>query len=240
MLVFIALINVTLLRIVHQVSLSAFSKHLDGWWRFWSFVILLITENHNIDFSVVWISVTSKRATFKDPRNTLADLWFHSWRPYELRRVWINYRPIWATFIGFAYKHSPSLLRTPSVTFSRRTLLLPLNPCHRPMRTHHLPCFILLNWTSDLRLFNSLLEFCPACVLPLCLCSFPPLPPLPLFYCIGQMEDYHKPDQQTVQALRNIAARLRINSIKATTAAGSGWDETAGRLNTDLLIGAAL
>uniref|UniRef100_A0A673HP57 Uncharacterized protein n=1 Tax=Sinocyclocheilus rhinocerous TaxID=307959 RepID=A0A673HP57_9TELE len=32
------------------------------------------------------------------------------------------------------------------------------------------------------------------------------------------MEDYHKPDQQTVQALRNIANRLRINSIKATTA----------------------
>ncbi|KAK7883921.1 hypothetical protein WMY93_027044 [Mugilogobius chulae] len=31
-----------------------------------------------------------------------------------------------------------------------------------------------------------------------------------------------QPDQQTVQALRNIAARLRINSIRATTAAGSG------------------
>uniref|UniRef100_A0A8C8DGH1 Transketolase n=1 Tax=Oncorhynchus tshawytscha TaxID=74940 RepID=A0A8C8DGH1_ONCTS len=36
------------------------------------------------------------------------------------------------------------------------------------------------------------------------------------------MEDYHKPDQQTLQTLRNIANRLRINSIKATTAAGSG------------------
>uniref|UniRef100_A0A4W5QX77 Transketolase n=1 Tax=Hucho hucho TaxID=62062 RepID=A0A4W5QX77_9TELE len=36
------------------------------------------------------------------------------------------------------------------------------------------------------------------------------------------MEDYHKPDQQTVQALRNIANRLRINCIKATTATGSG------------------
>ncbi|XP_061730271.1 transketolase isoform X3 [Nerophis ophidion] len=36
------------------------------------------------------------------------------------------------------------------------------------------------------------------------------------------MEDYHKPDQQTVQALRNIANRLRIHSIKATTAAGTG------------------
>uniref|UniRef100_A0A8C1VEI3 Transketolase n=1 Tax=Cyprinus carpio TaxID=7962 RepID=A0A8C1VEI3_CYPCA len=34
--------------------------------------------------------------------------------------------------------------------------------------------------------------------------------------------DYHKPDQQTVQALRNIANRLRINSIKATTAVGNG------------------
>ncbi|XP_015284224.1 PREDICTED: transketolase-like [Gekko japonicus] len=36
------------------------------------------------------------------------------------------------------------------------------------------------------------------------------------------MEDYHKPDQQTLQALRDTANRLRINSIKATTAAGSG------------------
>uniref|UniRef100_A0A8C1CXP4 Transketolase n=1 Tax=Cyprinus carpio carpio TaxID=630221 RepID=A0A8C1CXP4_CYPCA len=36
------------------------------------------------------------------------------------------------------------------------------------------------------------------------------------------MEDYHKPDQQTIQALRNIANRLRINSIKATTAVGNG------------------
>ncbi|XP_048873671.1 transketolase [Brienomyrus brachyistius] len=36
------------------------------------------------------------------------------------------------------------------------------------------------------------------------------------------MEKYHKVDQQTVQALRNIAVRLRINSIKATTAANSG------------------
>ncbi|KAJ7999747.1 hypothetical protein DPEC_G00197620 [Dallia pectoralis] len=37
------------------------------------------------------------------------------------------------------------------------------------------------------------------------------------------MADYHKPDQQTLQALRNIANRLRINCIKATTAAGSGY-----------------
>ncbi|GAA6108295.1 transketolase [Tachysurus ichikawai] len=36
------------------------------------------------------------------------------------------------------------------------------------------------------------------------------------------MEDYHKPNTQTLQELRNIAVRLRINSIKATTAAGSG------------------
>ncbi|KAG9332425.1 hypothetical protein JZ751_014523 [Albula glossodonta] len=39
------------------------------------------------------------------------------------------------------------------------------------------------------------------------------------------MEDYHKPDQQTLQALKNIANRLRINSIKATTAAGSGPED---------------
>lgn len=36
------------------------------------------------------------------------------------------------------------------------------------------------------------------------------------------MEDYHKPDQQTLQALKDTANRLRISSIKATTAAGSG------------------
>ncbi|XP_039626914.1 transketolase-like [Polypterus senegalus] len=36
------------------------------------------------------------------------------------------------------------------------------------------------------------------------------------------MAHYHKPDQQTLLALKDIANRLRINSIKATTAAGSG------------------
>ncbi|XP_060737274.1 transketolase-like [Tachysurus vachellii] len=36
------------------------------------------------------------------------------------------------------------------------------------------------------------------------------------------MEDYHKPNKQTLQELRNLADRLRINSIKSTTAAGSG------------------
>lgn len=36
------------------------------------------------------------------------------------------------------------------------------------------------------------------------------------------MEDYHKPDQQTLQALKDAANRLRVGSIKATTAAGSG------------------
>ncbi|KYO29809.1 transketolase [Alligator mississippiensis] len=36
------------------------------------------------------------------------------------------------------------------------------------------------------------------------------------------MEDYHKPDQQTLQALKDTAARLRVSSIRATTAAGSG------------------
>lgn len=36
------------------------------------------------------------------------------------------------------------------------------------------------------------------------------------------MEDYHKPDQQKLLALKDTANRLRINSIKATSAAGSG------------------
>lgn len=36
------------------------------------------------------------------------------------------------------------------------------------------------------------------------------------------MEGYHKPDQQKLQALKDAANRLRISSIQATTAAGSG------------------
>ncbi|XP_038628776.1 transketolase isoform X1 [Tachyglossus aculeatus] len=36
------------------------------------------------------------------------------------------------------------------------------------------------------------------------------------------MEDYHKPDQQKLQALKDMTNRLRIHSIQATTAAGSG------------------
>uniref|UniRef100_A0A452HYN2 Uncharacterized protein n=1 Tax=Gopherus agassizii TaxID=38772 RepID=A0A452HYN2_9SAUR len=36
------------------------------------------------------------------------------------------------------------------------------------------------------------------------------------------MEAYHKPDQQALQALKDAANRLRISSIRATTAAGSG------------------
>uniref|UniRef100_A0A8C8RME3 transketolase n=1 Tax=Pelusios castaneus TaxID=367368 RepID=A0A8C8RME3_9SAUR len=36
------------------------------------------------------------------------------------------------------------------------------------------------------------------------------------------MEAYHKPDQQALQALKDAANRLRIGSIRATTAAGSG------------------
>lgn len=36
------------------------------------------------------------------------------------------------------------------------------------------------------------------------------------------MEGYHKPDQQKLQALKDTANRLRISSIQATTAAGSG------------------
>ncbi|XP_074055292.1 transketolase [Macrotis lagotis] len=36
------------------------------------------------------------------------------------------------------------------------------------------------------------------------------------------MEDYHKPDQQKLQALKDSANRLRLGSIRATSAAGSG------------------
>ncbi|KAK1332292.1 hypothetical protein QTO34_006965 [Cnephaeus nilssonii] len=36
------------------------------------------------------------------------------------------------------------------------------------------------------------------------------------------MDGYHKPDQQKLQALKDTANRLRISSIQATTAAGSG------------------
>ncbi|KAM4722738.1 LOW QUALITY PROTEIN: transketolase [Rhinophrynus dorsalis] len=36
------------------------------------------------------------------------------------------------------------------------------------------------------------------------------------------MAEYHKPDQQTLQGLKDTANRLRVLSIKATTAAGSG------------------
>lgn len=49
-----------------------------------------------------------------------------------------------------------------------------------------------------------------------------PLPREPHRLSSGPMEDYHKPDQQTLQALKDAANRLRIGSIKATTAAGSG------------------
>jgi transketolase len=36
------------------------------------------------------------------------------------------------------------------------------------------------------------------------------------------MPEYHSPDQKKVQALKDIANKLRINSIKATNAAKSG------------------
>nr|XP_044991802.1 transketolase isoform X3 [Jaculus jaculus] len=39
---------------------------------------------------------------------------------------------------------------------------------------------------------------------------------------VRAMEGYHKPDQQKLQALKDTANRLRISSIQATTAAGSG------------------
>ena len=34
---------------------------------------------------------------------------------------------------------------------------------------------------------------------------------------------YHKPDERTLQALQDIATKLRIDSIESTNAAGSGY-----------------
>ena len=34
---------------------------------------------------------------------------------------------------------------------------------------------------------------------------------------------YHKPDERTLQALQDIATKLRIHSIESTNAAGSGY-----------------
>ena len=34
---------------------------------------------------------------------------------------------------------------------------------------------------------------------------------------------YHKPDEKTLQALQDIATKLRIHSIESTNAAGSGY-----------------
>lgn len=36
------------------------------------------------------------------------------------------------------------------------------------------------------------------------------------------MAKYHKPDEKTLQGLRDIANKLRIHSIKATCASNSG------------------
>ena len=35
-------------------------------------------------------------------------------------------------------------------------------------------------------------------------------------------EGYHRPDQKTLQALKDMANKLRIDSIESTNAAGSG------------------
>ena len=41
---------------------------------------------------------------------------------------------------------------------------------------------------------------------------------------LSNMEDvYHKPDQKTLQALKDMAGKLRIHSIESTNAAGSGY-----------------
>ena len=34
---------------------------------------------------------------------------------------------------------------------------------------------------------------------------------------------YHKPDERTLQALQDIATKLRIHSIESTNTAGSGY-----------------
>uniref|UniRef100_A0A3Q4N3A3 Uncharacterized protein n=1 Tax=Neolamprologus brichardi TaxID=32507 RepID=A0A3Q4N3A3_NEOBR len=36
------------------------------------------------------------------------------------------------------------------------------------------------------------------------------------------MTSYHKPDEKTLQGLKDVANKLRINSIKATCASNSG------------------
>ena len=39
----------------------------------------------------------------------------------------------------------------------------------------------------------------------------------------AKMADYHRPDAKTLQNLKDIANRLRIGSIRATTASNSGY-----------------
>lgn len=41
---------------------------------------------------------------------------------------------------------------------------------------------------------------------------------------LSNMEDtYHRPDQKTLQALKDMANKLRIDSIESTNTAGSGY-----------------
>ena len=45
---------------------------------------------------------------------------------------------------------------------------------------------------------------------------------------LSNMEDtYHRPDQKTLQALKDMANRLRIDSIESTNTAGSGYVQYA-------------
>uniref|UniRef100_A0A3Q4GBJ6 Uncharacterized protein n=1 Tax=Neolamprologus brichardi TaxID=32507 RepID=A0A3Q4GBJ6_NEOBR len=41
------------------------------------------------------------------------------------------------------------------------------------------------------------------------------------------MTSYHKPDEKTLQGLKDVANKLRINSIKATCASNSGMPEVS-------------
>lgn len=58
--------------------------------------------------------------------------------------------------------------------------------------------------------------------------KFPPTTGLDLSNMEDTAEDtYHRPDQKTLQALRDMANKLRIDSIESTNTAGSGYVQYA-------------
>lgn len=46
-------------------------------------------------------------------------------------------------------------------------------------------------------------------------------------------EAYHRPDQKTLQALKDMANKLRIHSIESTNTAGSGYVNEGCRLRCE-------